>query len=186
MVTKRGEEPRVIPSEPALRIIMRRLRDIMAEPGDGQSRLDKIVRQIAGVMVADVCSLYLKRQDGTLELFATEGLLSTAVHATRLKRGEGLVGRCAELNITINEPDAPKHPAFSYRPETGEELYHSMLGVPIQRSGQTLGVLVVQNKTTKEYSDEDVEVLESTAMVVAEQLVSGAVAGTTAALEISS
>jgi len=186
MVTKRGEEPRVIASEPALRIIMRRLRDIMAEPGDGQARLDKIVRQIAGVMVADVCSLYLKRQDGTLELFATEGLLPTAVHATRLKRGEGLVGRCAELNITINEPDAPKHPAFSYRPETGEELYHSLLAVPIQRSGQVLGVLVVQNKTAKEYSDEDVEVLESTAMVVAEQLVSGAVAGTTAALEISS
>ncbi len=187
MVTKRGEEPRAVAaSEPALRVIMRRLRDIMAEPGDGQARLDKIVRQIAGVMVADVCSLYLKRQDGTLELFATEGLLPTAVHATRLKRGEGLVGRCAELNIAINEPDAPKHPAFSYRPETGEELYHSLLAVPIQRSGQTLGVLVVQNKTTKEYSDEDVEVLESTAMVVAEQLVSGAVAGTTAALEISS
>jgi phosphotransferase system enzyme I (PtsP) len=187
MITKRGEEPRAVAaSEPALRIIMRRLRDIMAEPGDGQERLDKIVRQIAGVMVADVCSLYLKRQDGTLELFATEGLLPAAVHTTRMKRGEGLVGRAAELNITINEPDAPKHPAFSYRPETGEELYHSLLAVPIQRSGQVLGVLVVQNKTAKEYSDEDVEVLESTAMVVAEQLVSGAVAGTTAAFEISS
>ncbi len=186
MVTKRGDEPRVISSEPALRIIMRRLRDIMNEQGDGQSRLDKIVRQIAGVMVADVCSLYLKRQDGSLELFATEGLNASAVHATRLKRGEGLVGRCAELNITINEPDAPKHPAFSYRPETGEELYHSLLAVPIQRSGQVLGVLVVQNRTAKEYSEEDVEVLESTAMVVAEQLVSGAVAGSAAALEISS
>ena len=85
MVSKRGEETRAVAaSEPALRIIMRRLRDIMAEQGDGQSRLDTIVRQIAGVMVADVCSLYLKRQDGTLELFATEGLLATAVHATRL------------------------------------------------------------------------------------------------------
>ncbi len=185
MVTKRGEEPRVMSSEPALRVIMRRLRDIMSEQGDGQERLDKIVRQIAGVMVADVCSLYLKRQDGSLELFATEGLNATAVHSTRLKRGEGLVGRCAELNITINEQDAPKHPAFSYRPETGEEVYHSMLAVPIQRSGQVLGVLVVQNRTTKEYSDEDAEVLESTAMVIAEQLVSGAVAGTTAALELS-
>ncbi len=172
-------------SEPALRVIMRRLREIMSEPGDGQERLDRIVRQIAGVMVADVCSLYLKRQDGTLELFATEGLNLGAVHNTRMKRGEGLVGRCAELNVTINEPDAPKHPAFSYRPETGEEIYHSLLAVPIQRSGQVLGVLVVQNRTAKEYSDEDVEVMEATAMVVAEQLVSGAVAGTTAALELS-
>ena len=87
-------------------------------------------------MVADVCSIYLKRQDGSLELFATEGLKASAVHNTRMKRGEGLVGRAAELNITINEPEAPQHPSFSYRPETGEELYHSLLAVPIQRCGR--------------------------------------------------
>jgi len=181
---RRGEEPRVMPSEPALRVIMRRLRDIMAEAGDGQERLDKIVRQIAGVMVTDVCSIYLKRQDGSLELFASEGLNPTAVHATMLKRGEGLVGRCAELNAPINESDAAKHPAFSYRPETGEEVYHSLLAVPIQRSGQVLGVLVVQNRTVKEYSDEDVEVMQATAMVVAEHLVSGAVTGAGSAIEL--
>ncbi len=175
----------MIASEPALRIIMRRLREIMAEPGDGQSRLDKIVKLVAGVMVADVCSIYLKRQDGSLELFATEGLNLNAVHLTRMKRGEGLVGRCAELNIAINEPDAAKHPSFSYRPETGEELYHSLLAVPIQRSGDVLGVLVVQNRTLKEYSEEDVEVLHATAMVVAENLVSGAVAGTEPQFELS-
>lgn len=185
MATKRGEEPQVIASQPALRVIMRGLREVMSEPGDGQSRLDKIVHQIAGVMVTDVCSIYLKRQDGSLELFATEGLKSTAVHNTRMKRGEGLVGRSAELNITINEPDAPKHPSFSYRPETGEELFHSLLAVPIQRSGDVLGVLVVQNRTMKEYSDEDVEVLQATAMVVAENLVSGAVAGSEPEFEIS-
>src|SRR5688572_7800242 len=103
MRSKRGDEPRVMASEPALRVIMRRLREIMAEPGDGQSRLDKIVHHVAGVMVADVCSIYLKRQDGSLELFATEGLKATAVHQTRMNRREGLVGRAAELNITINE-----------------------------------------------------------------------------------
>ena len=171
-------------SEPALRVIMRRLREIMSEPGDGQARLDKIVKQIAGVMVTEVCSIYLKRQDGSLELFASEGLKPGAVHTTRMKRGEGLVGRCAELNITVNEPEASSHPAFSYRPETGEEIYHSLLAVPIQRSGQVLGVLVVQNRTQKEYSDEDVEVLQATAMVVAEHLVSGAVAGAGTAIEI--
>ena len=172
-------------SEPALRVIMRRLREIMSEPGDGQARLDKIVKQIAGVMVAEVCSIYLKRQDGSLELFATEGLNISAVHNTRMNRGEGLVGRSAELNITINEPEASSHPAFSYRPETGEEIYHSLLAVPVQRSGQVLGVLVVQNRTPKEYSDEDVEVLQATAMVVAEHIVSGAVAGAGTAIELS-
>ena len=101
-----------------------------------------------------------------------------------MKRGEGLVGRCAELNVTVNEPEASSHPAFSYRPETGEEIYHSLLAVPIGRSGQVLGVLVVQNRTQKEYSDEDVEVLQATAMVVAEHLVSGAVAGAGTAVEL--
>jgi phosphotransferase system enzyme I (PtsP) len=163
---------------------MRRLREIMSEPGDGQARLNKIVKQIAGVMVTEVCSIYLKRQDGSLELFASEGLNPGAVHTVRMNRGEGLVGRCAELNITVNEPEASSHPAFSYRPETGEEIYHSLLAVPIQRSGQVLGVLVVQNRTPKEYSDEDVEVLQATAMVVAEHLVSGAVAGAGTAVDL--
>ena len=185
MVTRRGEDPRPLPSETALRVIMRRLREIMAEDSDGQSKLDRIVRQIAGVMVSEVCSIYLKRQDGSLELFATEGLNPEAVHKTRLKRGEGLVGRCAELAVTVNEPEASSHPSFSYRPETGEEIYHSLLAVPIERSGQILGVLDIQNKTPKEYSDEDVEVLQATAMVIAENLVSGAVAGTGAAIEVS-
>jgi len=184
-MSRRGDDKTFLPSEPALRVIMRRLREIMAEPGDGQSRLDKIVRQIAGVMVAEVCSIYLKRQDGSLELFATEGLKPEAVHNTRMKRGEGLVGRCAEMNMTINESEASSHPSFSYRPETGEEIYHSLLAVPVQRSGQVLGVLVIQNRMVKDYSDEDVEVMQTTAMVVAEQLVSGAVAGAGTALEIS-
>lgn len=185
MQSRRSDEPEIAASEPALRIIMRRLRQIMGEPGDGQSRLDKIVRHVAGVMVAEVCSIYLKRRDGSLELFASEGLNAEAVHNTRLKRGEGLVGRCAELGVPINEPDAQKHPAFSYRPETGEEQYHSLLAVPILRSGQVLGVLVIQNHAFREYSDDDVETLEATAMVVAEHLVSGAVANAEADAEIS-
>lgn len=172
-------------SEPALRVIMRRLRQIMSEPGDGQRRLDKIVRQIAGVMVAEVCSIYLKRRDGSLELYASEGLKSEAVHSTRLNRNEGLVGRCAEQAKPINESDAQAHPAFSYRPETGEEAYHSMLAVPVSRSGSVVGVLVVQNHTRREYAEEDIEVLEATAMVVAELLASGGVAGSEADIELS-
>ena len=185
MQNRGGDSPRISPSEPALRIILRRLREIMAEPSDGQSRLDRIVRQIAGLMVAEVCSIYLKRQDGSLELFATEGLNPAAVHNTFMRRGEGLVGRCAELAVPINEPDAQNHPAFSYRPETSEEIYHSFLAVPILRGGDVLGVLTVQNKMPKEYSDEDVEVLQTTAMVLAEHLVSGAVAGANAAPEFN-
>jgi phosphotransferase system enzyme I (PtsP) len=186
MQKKGGADMTIGPGEPALRIIMRRLREIMAEPhADGQARLDKIVRQIAGLMVAEVCSIYLKRQDGSLELFATEGLNPGATHNTLLKRGEGLVGRCAELGVPINEPDAQNHPAFSYRPETGEEIYHSFLAVPIIRDGEGMGVLTIQNRTHREYTDEDVEVLETTAMVLAEHLVTGAVAGVSAGVQPS-
>ncbi len=167
-----------------MRVIARRLREIMSEPGDGQQRLDKIVRQISGLMVAEVCSIYFKRQDGSLELFATEGLNADAVHATRLNRGEGLVGLAAETAAPVNVPEAQEHPSFSYRPETGEEVYHSLLAVPVRRGGVVLGVIVVQNRTPRQYSDEDVEVLETTAMVVAEQLASGEVAGTGADEEL--
>ena len=184
MDTRRGDSPRGPPTEPALRAIMRRLREIMAEASDGQARLDRIVKQVAGLMVAEVCSIYLKRQDGSLELFATEGLKTDAVHKTRMKRGEGLVGRCAELETTINEPEARNHPAFSYRPETGEEIFHSLLAVPIRRSGTVLGVLVVQNRTLRTYSEDDVESLQTTAMVIAEHIVSGAVAGAGGAADI--
>jgi len=171
-------------SETALRVIARRLRQIMSEPGNGQDRLNKIVRQISGLMVAEVCSIYFKRQDGSLELFATEGLNADAVHHTRLNRGQGLVGLAAETAAAVNVPEAQDHPAFSYRPETGEEIYHSFLAVPVQRGGIVLGVIAVQNRTPRQYSEEDVEVLETTAMVVAEQLVSGEVAGTGADEEL--
>ena len=157
----------------------------MGEPTDGQRRLDTIVKQVAGHMVADVCSIYVKRFDGSLELFATEGLNAEAVHNTFMKRGEGLVGRCAELAQPVNEADAQNHPSFSYRPETGEEVYHSLLAVPVKRGGDVLGVLVVQNKAAREYLEDDVEVLETTAMVLAEHLVSGEVAGVNTAAEFS-
>jgi phosphotransferase system enzyme I (PtsP) len=169
------EDGHLASTEPTLRLILRRLRETMAETSDGQRRLDKIVRLVSSLMVAEVCSIYLRRQDQSLELFATEGLNASAVHNTFMKRGEGLVGRCAELALPVNEPDAQSHPAFSYRPETGEEIYHSFLAVPILRGGEVLGVLTVQNKTPRHYSDDDVEALQTTAMVLAEHLVSGVV-----------
>ena len=173
------------PPDAGPRILIRRLRQIMAEPGGGQERLDKIVRQIANLMVAEVCSIYVRRQDGSLELFSSEGLNQSAVHATRMKRGEGLVGLIAETADTVNLSEAQTHPAFSYRPETGEEIYHSFLGVPVQRGGVVHGVLVVQNRTRRNYTSDEEEALLTTAMVLAEHLASGDVAGAVAAVPMS-
>jgi phosphotransferase system, enzyme I, PtsP len=155
------------------RVLLRRLREVMAEPVSAQERLDKIVVLIAANMVAEVCSVYVLRVDSTLELYATEGLNRDAVHRTVLRSDEGLVGLVASQATAINLSNAQSHPAFSFRPETGEEIYHSFLGVPILRAGNTLGVLVVQNRARRTYSEEEVEALQTTAMVLAEMIASG-------------
>ena len=155
------------------RVLLRRLREVMAEPVSAQERLDKIVVLIAANMVAEVCSVYVLRVDGTLELYATEGLNRDAVHRTVLGSDEGLVGLVSSQATAINLSNAQAHPAFAYRPETGEEIYHSFLGVPILRAGNTLGVLVVQNRAKRTYSEEEVEALQTTAMVLAEMIASG-------------
>ncbi len=155
------------------RVLLRRLREVMAEPVSAQDRLDKIVVLIAANMVAEVCSVYVLRVDGTLELYATEGLNRQAVHQTVMRANEGLVGLVAREAKSINLSDAHSHPAFSYRPETGEEIYRSFLGVPILRAGNTLGVLVVQNRAQRTYSEEEEEALQTTAMVAAEMIASG-------------
>jgi phosphotransferase system, enzyme I, PtsP len=162
-------------ANPALgpRVLLRRLREVMAEPEAAQTRLDRTVSLIAANMVAEVCSLYVMRPGGVLELYASEGLKPEAVHASKLRVGEGLVGTIAATAQSLNLSDAQAHHAFKYLPETGEEIYHSFLGVPILRGGLTIGVLVVQNRTARHYSEEEEEALQTTAMVLAEIVSSG-------------
>lgn len=155
------------------RVLLRRLRELMAEPLEPQDRLDRIVHDIAQNMVAEVCSLYVLRSDGVLELYATEGLNPGSVHLVQLRLGQGLVGTIAAGAKPLNLSDAQKHPAFTYLPETGEEIYNSFLGVPVLRAGRTLGVLVVQNRTHRHYRDDEIEALETVAMVIAEMAASG-------------
>jgi phosphotransferase system, enzyme I, PtsP len=157
----------------ATRRLLRRLRSIMAGSATAQERLDRIVRVIAAEMVAEVCSAYVMRAGEVLELFATEGLRREAVHRTRLRVGEGLVGLIAATARPLALADARSHPDFAYRPETGEEIYHSLMGVPILRGGRVLGVLAVQNRTPRQYTEDEVEVLQTIAMIIAELVASG-------------
>lgn len=159
------------------RKLLGRLRDAMAGDAPGQARLDKITHLIADSIGTEVCSIYLFRDVETLELCATEGLNPEAVHQTRMRLGEGLVGRVARRRQVINTADAPKEPGFRYMPETGEEVFSSFLGVPIQRLGDALGVLVVQSKDAREYSADEIYALEVVAMVLAEMTELGAFVG---------
>ncbi|MFY0690607.1 MAG: phosphoenolpyruvate--protein phosphotransferase [Paracoccaceae bacterium] len=160
--------------ESASRKILERLRDSLAEEGAGQERLDRITHIIAEQMGTEVCSIYLFRDAETLELCATEGLNPEAVHQTRMRIGEGLVGRVANSTTPINTADAPSAEGFRFMPETGEEIFSSFLGVPVQRLGETQGVLVVQSKDARTYSDDEVYALEVVAMVLAEMTELGA------------
>jgi phosphotransferase system enzyme I (PtsP) len=169
-------------AESESRKLLGRLRDTMANEAAGQERLDQITHLTADSMGTEVCSIYLFRDDETLELCATQGLNPDSVHQTRMKLGEGLVGRVARSGKTVNAADAPSARGFRYMPETGEEIYPSFLGVPIQRLGEKLGVLVVQSKDAREFSADEVYALEVVAMVLAEMTELGAFVGEGAAL----
>jgi len=153
----------------AAREILTGLHDVMASRGSAQSKLDRVVDLIADKMKSEVCSIYLLR-DNWLELYATHGLRKEAVHVTRLKLGEGLVGSIAAEGRVLNLAEAAEHPAFAYRPETGEERFHSLAGVPIIRSESAVGVLAVQHADPRRYEDVEIEALQTVAMVLAEMI----------------
>ena len=159
------------------RDLLKRLRETMAEDAGGQARLDHIVEIVSSSMDSEVCSIYLRRDRLTLELCATQGLNKEAVHQTRMRIGEGLVGRVAKSAQPINAENATQTKGFRYMPETGEEFFNSFAGIPIQRMGEVLGVLVVQDRKARKYSDDDVYALEVVAMVIAEMKELGAFIG---------
>ena len=158
---------------PDPRALLRRIRAIMVDALGAQERLDAIVAEIACNMAADVSSVYVLRADRVLELYATRGLNPEAVHISQLALGDGLVGTIAASARALALDDAQSHPAFRYLPETGEEIYHSFLGVPILRGGRTLGVVTVQHKEQHRFEPDEIEGMETVAMVLAELVANG-------------
>lgn len=156
------------------KLLLSRLRALMANQAQDPKRLERVVELIANTMVADVCSIYLRTEDEALLLAATKGLRPEAVGRTKLKENEGLVGLVSATARPLRLTDAFSHPRFSYRPETGEDPFHSFLGVPILRGGRVLGVLVVQNTAERVYDDEEAEALQTIAMVLAELVAAAA------------
>ena len=158
-----------MPSTPAAaaRQILNRLQEVMAARNSAQAKLNKVVDIIGKALSSEVCSIYLVRE-GLLELFATRGLKQDAVHVTRMAMGEGLVGLIATNVETLNLDEAASHPDYSYRPETGEELFHSFAGVPIVRRERAIGVLCVQHVEPRRYDEVEIEALQTVAMVLSE------------------
>jgi len=159
------------------RRLLARVRDVMAGEDTAQNRLNQITTVIAADMVAEVCSIYVRRAGDVLELFASFGLKPGSVHKTRLRTGEGLVGAIAANAKPLALGDAKSHPSFVFRPETGEDEFNSLMGVPVLRAGRVVGVMVVQNKTSRHYHEEEIETLQTVAMVLAELFASGELVG---------
>lgn len=149
------------------RMILTRLHEVMASRLRAQAKLDRVVDIVGESLNSEVCSLYLLRE-GMLELFATKGLNKSAVHVTRMAVGEGLTGTIAANNETLNLAEAKAHPDFLYRPETGEEKFHSFAGVPIVYRERVVGALCVQHVDPRRYEDVEIEALQTTAMVLSE------------------
>ncbi len=162
-------------SASSAREILTGLHNVMASKHGAQAKLNKVVKIIAGAMASEVCSIYLLR-DGVLELFATLGLNQAAVHVTKLAQGEGLVGTIAKDVAVLNLAEAASHPEFAYRPETGEELYHSFAGVPIIRKERAIGVLAVQHADPRAYDELEIEALQTVAMVLSELIANAGLA----------
>ncbi|SMQ62862.1 phosphotransferase system, enzyme I, PtsP [Altererythrobacter xiamenensis] len=151
----------------AARQILTRLHEVMASRMHAQGKLDRVVEIIGESLDSEVCSIYLLRE-GMLELYATRGLNQSAVHVTRMALGEGLTGTLVENNETLNLAEAKAHPDFQYRPETGEEKFHSFAGVPIVYRERAVGALNVQHVDPRRYEDIEIEALQTTAMVLSE------------------
>ena len=155
------------PASVAARTILTRLHEVMASRTSAQAKLNNVVEIIGEGLDSEVCSIYLLRE-GMLELFATRGLSQEAVHVTRMGVGEGLVGTIAGQSETLNLAEATAHPDFSYRPETGEDKFHSFAGVPIVRRERAVGVLCVQHVEPRRYEEVEIEALQTVAMVLSE------------------
>lgn len=147
--------------------LLGRVRQLLQKGRDPQKDLDQMVQAIASSLRADVCSLYLLREE-KFELYASKGLKNEAIHKLRLNKKEGLVGYVARSARALNLAEAAAHPSFAFKPETGEEEFSSFLGVPMIRRGTVLGVLVLQNKKALHYPIDEVEALQTVAMVISE------------------
>ena len=123
---------------------------------DLQTALRTIVQRVKNAMHTEVCSIYLYNEETSrYTLMASEGLNPDAIGKVSLAYSEGLVGQVGLREEPINLDDAPSHPKYRYLKETGEERYHSFLGVPIIHHRKTLGVMIVQQSAPRRFDEHE-------------------------------
>jgi phosphotransferase system enzyme I (PtsP) len=157
---------------------LRRIVQEVTAAKDLDQALEVIVVRMKKAMAVDVCSIYLV--DKSLEenvLMATDGLNVEAVGVVRMKKNQGLIGLVGEREEPVNLDDAPSHPRYQYFPESGEERFHSFLGVPIVHHRQLQGVLVVQRHAKKHFNEDKVTFMVTIAAQLAGAIAHAEVSG---------
>lgn len=131
---------------------------------DLQETLDNIVAVVSKRMRSDVCSIYLLDNDGeTLRLHATKGLSLSSVGKITMNISEGLTGLVVEQRSVVSLENAQEHPRYKYFRETGEERYHSFLGIPMFERKSPIGVIVVQHREPRSYTVTEISTLSTIA-----------------------
>ncbi|MDD2309413.1 MAG: phosphoenolpyruvate--protein phosphotransferase [Desulfuromonadaceae bacterium] len=135
---------------------------IILHSHDLQDTLDNIVTLVARRMRSDVCSIYLLESDGeTLTLKATKGLSKASVNRVAMKVHEGLTGLAVETRAMVMTDNAPSHPRYKYFKEAKEEQFLSFLGLPLFEQKAPIGVIVVQTRETRSFSDDEISILRT-------------------------
>jgi len=149
-------------------LTLEEITSLTQEGGKPADTLMNVVALIASRFRTDVCSAYLLEPDrSNLVLAATVGLQPRAIGALRMPLSEGLTGLVAERVMPVAVDDVRNHPRFKYFPESGEEEYHSFLGVPLIHRGVLQGVLNVQTKEPRVFREDEIRLLSEAASEVA-------------------
>ncbi|MBM4256857.1 MAG: phosphoenolpyruvate--protein phosphotransferase [Deltaproteobacteria bacterium] len=145
---------------------------LIARSHDLQETLEEITQTIAERMGTEVCSLYLyDAKERRLTLWATTGLDRAAVGNVTMSIDEGLSGLVIEKMEPVAVTDAMTHPRNKYFPETGEERFHSFLGLPILEKNNPLGVLVIQSRNRRHFSRTEIRLLKAISTQVSHNIV---------------
>ena len=158
--------------------ILRRIVQEVNLANNLEQALNIIVNRVKNIIEVDVCSVFLMNEhDNEYVLMATDGLNPKAIGKVRMSDKEGLVSLVGKRAEAINIADAKKNPRFQHFPEVSEEEFHGFLGVPIIHQRKVLGVLVIQSKEIKKFSDENETFLITVAAQLAAAIVHAEASG---------
>ncbi|MFL6799970.1 MAG: GAF domain-containing protein [Xanthobacteraceae bacterium] len=129
---------------------------------DLQTVLDALVQLAAGLCNADYGFIF-RRQGEVYGLAASHGFADDYrkwMAAQSIPVGaQTLVGRSALMGNVVHIPDVLADPDYGWRESITRGEHRTMLGVPLLREGQPIGVLCLQRKTVRPFTDKQIELV---------------------------